>query len=76
MKTKIEIKNRFTGLIIFEFECDGNTILKTVKEAIKNKANLSGADLSEANLRWADLSGANLSGADLYEANQSLVIRI
>ena len=63
MKTKIEIKNRFTGSIIFEFECDGNTVLKTIQEALKNRA-----DLREADLRGADLRGANLRGADLREA--------
>ena len=36
-----------------------------------NRANLSGADLSEANLSEADLSGANLSRADLSGANLS-----
>ena len=58
MKIKIEIKNRFTGDIIFEFEKDNNTIKDTIIESIKNNANLRGANLSCANL-----SGANLSGA-------------
>jgi hypothetical protein len=40
----------------------------TREEIIKNKANLSGADLSGANLSNADLSGANLSNADLSGA--------
>ena len=50
---KIEIKNRWTGNILFEYLSENNTIKKTVSEAIK----------SEANLR-----GANLCGADLCEA--------
>ena len=60
MKVKIEIKNRFTGKILFEFETENNTILKTLKEAI-----MRGADLRGADLRGADLSGAYLRGADL-----------
>jgi hypothetical protein len=48
----------------------------TREEIIKNKANLSGANLSNANLSGADLSnaylfGADLSGADLSGANLS-----
>ena len=70
MKTKIEIKNRWTGKILFEFETENNSIKKTVLEALKRGADLSGADLrvadlSDANLRGADLSDADLSGADL-----------
>jgi hypothetical protein len=77
MKIKIEIKNRFTGKIIFEFETENNTIAKTVNEYIKQfgtRANLTGANLYEANLYGAnlygaDLTGANLTRANLYEAN-------
>ena len=58
MKSKIEIKHWLTGSILFEFECDGNTILKTLVEAVNKKANLRGADLY----------GANLRGANLYDA--------
>jgi len=63
---KIQIKNRFTGSIIFEHDEEKNSILLVVKLAIE-----SGADLSDANLRRANLSGANLSGADLSDANLS-----
>ena len=79
MKSKIEIKHWLTGSILFEFECDGNTILKTLVEAVNKKANLRGADLYGANLRGAnlydadlrdaDLRGADLSGADLRDAD-------
>lgn len=55
---KIEIKNRWTGNILFEYLSENNTIKKTVSEAIK----------SEANLRRANLRRANLRGADLCEA--------
>jgi hypothetical protein len=40
-----------------------------ILEAVKNCANLSGADLHNANLRGADLHNANLRGADLHNAN-------
>lgn len=67
-KIKIEIKNRRTGKILFEYEKENNTIKDTLLEAIKSSAYLSGADLSEADLSGADLSGAYLRGADLSEA--------
>jgi Family of unknown function (DUF5758)/Pentapeptide repeats (8 copies) len=73
MKTKIEIKSIF-GAILFEYECEDNTIAKTVIEAVSKKANLTcadltGADLTGANLRDANLTGANLTGANLRDAN-------
>ena len=61
---KIEIKNRWTGNILFEYLSENNTIKKTVAEAIK-----SGADLRGANLRGADLREADLCEANLREAN-------
>ena len=63
MKTKIEIRTRWFGTLLFSYEKEDNTIKDTLLEAIKQDANLSGADL-----RSADLSGANLSGADLSGA--------
>jgi len=69
MTTKIEIKNRFTGSILFDFECDGNTILKTVLEALRQKKCLISADLRSADLRFADLSLADLRYADLSLAD-------
>ena len=70
MKTKIEIKSIF-GKLLFEFECENNSISKTVSEALKNSANLRYADLRYADLRYADLSYANLSYANLSYANLS-----
>ena len=66
---KIEIKNRWTGNILFEYLSENNTIKKTVSEAIKSEANLRGADLRRADLRRANLCGANLYGADLRGAD-------
>ena len=60
---KIEIKNRWTGNILFEYLSENNTIKKTVSEAIKSGANLREADLCGANLCEANLRGANLRGA-------------
>ena len=56
MKIKLQIKNKFTGSLIFEYEKEDNTIKETLLEAKKSGANLSGANLSRA-----DLSGAYLS---------------
>ena len=43
-KVKIQIKNRWTGSILFEYEKEDNTIKDTLIEAVKNKADLRGAD--------------------------------
>lgn len=52
---KIEIKNRWTGKVLFEYSGDDNSIAKTVRKAVE-----SGADLRGANLYGANLYGANL----------------
>lgn len=70
MKTKIEIKSIF-GKLLFEYESEGNSIAETVKEAIKESADLRDADLRGANLSSADLRDADLSGAYLIGANLS-----
>ena len=62
-KVKIQIKNTWTGFILFEYEKEDNTIKDTLIEAVKNKADLRGADLSDADLSGACLSGAYLRGA-------------
>ena len=66
---KISIKNRWTGSILFEYSSVGNTLAKTVTEALEGGANLYGANLRGANLRGANLYGANLREANLREAN-------
>lgn len=66
---KIEIRNRWTGSVVFEYTKERNTIAEAVLEAIRCDANLHGADLCDANLRDANLRGANLRDADLCGAN-------
>ncbi len=61
---KIEILHRYSGEVLYTYECKDNTIKKTVEDA-----NLTGADLRDAYLRGANLTGANLTGADLRGAN-------
>ena len=61
---KIEIRNRWTGSVVFEYTKEGNTITETVLDAIRR-----GADLRDADLCDADLCGANLCDADLCDAN-------
>ena len=68
---KFQIKNRWTGGVIFE--TDAETIGGAVAAAIQAKADLGeadlrGANLCYANLREADLRDANLGGADLRGA--------
>jgi uncharacterized protein YjbI with pentapeptide repeats len=68
-KIKLQIKNRSTDSILFEYESEKNTIKETVVNAVKSGANLYDADLRDANLYDADLRGANLGGAYLGGAN-------
>ena len=73
-KIKLQIKNRFTGSIIFEYEKENNTIRETVKEFIRQEIEVnkkSYANLSYADLRYANLSSADLSYADLRYADLS-----
>ena len=69
----IQIKSRLTATVLFEHDCEGNSVRLTLELAIKSRADLSGVNLSgtylnRANLSDADLSGADLSGADLSRA--------
>ena len=71
---KIEIRNRWTGSVVFEYTKEGNTITETVLDAIRRgadlrDANLCGADLRGSNLRCANLCDADLRDADLRGAN-------
>ncbi len=64
---KIEIKNRWTGTILYSAECE--SIKECLEKAIKEETNLSDANLSDANLMGANLLGANLRDANLTGAN-------
>ena len=73
MKLKIEIKNRWTDSVLFEYEKENNTVKETLIKAVKQgaylrSAYLQGADLQGADLRGAYLQGAYLQGADLQGA--------
>ena len=67
-KIKIEIKNSWTGEILFEYEKENNTIKDTLVEAVSRGADLRDAYLRDAYLRGADLRDADLCGADLRDA--------
>ncbi|VFR96468.1 pentapeptide repeat family protein [plant metagenome] len=76
---KHQIKNRFTGAVLFEADVPEGTesglIARVALEqavaadAYLRGANLRGANLGGADLRGANLRGANLGGADLRGAN-------
>ena len=73
---QFEIKSRWSGAVVFtaDIEADESASASiklglAVKVAVKARANLARADLSDANLRGADLSGADLSDANLRGAN-------
>jgi len=55
----MKILNRYTQEVIFE--CEKITLRETILEAIKNKANLSGADLSESRLCDATFKKTKIS---------------
>jgi len=70
---KIQIKS-LDGEILYEYEAEGNTIKKTLEEAVRQGVNLREANLWKADLRGAclgetDLLGANLWGVNLPEAD-------
>ncbi len=46
-KIKLQIKNRFTDSILFEYEIENNTIKETLVNAVKSNAYLVGADLMD-----------------------------
>jgi hypothetical protein len=65
----IEIKNRYTGAVIFSHTQENNSIKSTVEMAVDLGASLNrtdlGASLNGADLTSADLTGASLNGARL-----------
>ena len=71
---KHEIKNRWTGEVLFSCEIpegmeSGMIARHAVETAIAEGADLRGADLWGADLRGANLRGADLRGADLWGAD-------
>lgn len=62
---------KLTDEVIFEYECDNNTIKKTVEEAVKRSIDLTFADLKRANLSGANLKAAKLNNVDLDFADLS-----
>ncbi|KDC23021.1 pentapeptide repeat protein [Bordetella bronchiseptica E014] len=71
---KFEIKNRYTGAVLFTADVPDDTesgliARVALEQAVERGANLRGADLGGAYLRGADLRGADLGGADLGGAN-------
>ena len=66
---KYEIKNRWTGDVIFSAETKNFKL--AVKMAVEQKINLSNSNLSNSNLSGSDLSGSNLSGSDLRSSDLS-----
>ena len=68
MKLKIQIKNCWPGSVLFEYEKEDNTVKDTLIKAVKNGADLRGANLGGANLRGANLGGAYLGDAYLRGA--------
>ena len=70
---KFEIKNRFTGAVLFALETE--SLKLTVEAAVKSGADLRGAYLRGADLGGADLCGADLRGAYLRGANLTKKLR-
>jgi hypothetical protein len=73
---KYEIKNRWTGNVIYECEIDCDESASesvqrglAVRSAVEARVNLSEAYIIDADLTGANLLGANFSSADLAEAN-------
>jgi uncharacterized protein YjbI with pentapeptide repeats len=65
-KIKLQIKNRWTGEILFEFEKEGNTHKETVTEFLKEKA---GTTIRDADLSEMDLSGVSFYNSSFYNSS-------
>ena len=65
---KIQILDIYSN-VLFEYEQEDNTLVKTVVEAVSKRANLQGAYLQRAYLEGAYLQGAYLQRADLQGAD-------
>ena len=67
---KIEIRNRWTGSVVFEYTKEGNTITETVLDAIRRGADLHSAYLHSAYLRGTDLRGSKKSCAHRFSGQR------
>ena len=74
MTQNYEIKNRWTGEVLFSCEIpDGMESGMIARHAVET-AIAEGADLRDADLRGANLRGANLWGANLRDAKNAPLI--
>lgn len=71
MKTKIEIKHKDTGEVLYSAKMNNNSIKKTLKKAIEKGIDLSYADLKNADLSYLEIRDATFVGADFTDANLS-----
>ena len=71
---KFTIKHKITGETLYE--CDAESMRAAVEAAVRNRANLYGANLYRANLDGANLYGANLDGAKLNWQSHALIAEI
>ena len=60
----LQIKNRYNETVTFQHDEKNNTMLKTLRKAVKSSADLSGVNLRNSNLSGVDLSYLDLSGAE------------
>ena len=65
-EAKIEIKNRWTGDVIYT--SSKTTMKEAVEEAVASNADLSYTDLSYTDLSNANISKVDLSYTDLFKA--------
>ena len=66
---KISILRWDNGDVIFERECEGNSVRATLEAGVAEGIDFFRADLSGADLNFARLSGAKLSGAELNDTD-------
>ncbi|WP_052496128.1 pentapeptide repeat-containing protein [Pedobacter lusitanus] len=69
--TKTELKNRFTGAVLFSSVNPDDTVNTTIQKAVEQATDLSFVNFSNLNLSETNLSEANLNGADLLRTNLS-----
>jgi len=67
-KIKIQIKS-ICGNVLFEWESVGNTLKKTVEQAVLRNSDLRNSNLRGSDLSYSNLTGSNLRGSDLSYSN-------